>query len=74
MYGILFSYIWIPESPTIWERATDSVYHLSQLFTEVTSCCDVFPSVYCGRSLKVGSCPNDDNFVHIFFYPFLCSI
>ena len=24
--------------------------------------------------LKVGSCPNDDNFVQIFFYPFLCSI
>ena len=25
-------------------------------------------------SLKVGSCPNDDNFVHFFIYPFLCSI
>ena len=25
-------------------------------------------------ALKVGSCPNDDIFVQIFFYPFLCSI
>ena len=25
-------------------------------------------------SLKVGSCPNDDNFVQICFCPFLCSI
>ena len=25
-------------------------------------------------TLKVGSCPNDDTFVQIFFYPFLCSI
>ena len=24
--------------------------------------------------LKVGSCPNDDNFVQILFCPFLCSI
>ena len=24
--------------------------------------------------LKVGSCPNDDNFVQIFFFLFLCSI
>ena len=24
--------------------------------------------------LKVGSCPNDDNFVQIYFCPFLCSI
>ena len=24
--------------------------------------------------LKVGSCPNDDNFVHFFFGLFLCSI
>ena len=27
-----FSYVWIPESLTIWERANDSVYHLSHLF------------------------------------------
>ena len=25
-------------------------------------------------SLKVGSCPNDDNLVQTFFYHFLCSI
>ena len=61
MYGILFSYIWIPESPPIWERATDSVYHLSQLFTEVTSCCDVFPSGYCGRSLRTDYISSYDN-------------
>ena len=24
--------------------------------------------------VKVGSCPNDDNFVQIFFCPFVCSI
>ena len=33
----LFSYVWIPESPFIWERAADSVYHLCRLFTDVTS-------------------------------------
>ena len=26
------------------------------------------------QHLKVGSCPNDDNFVQIYFCPFLCSI
>ena len=25
-------------------------------------------------TLKVGSCPNDDNFVQVFFLSFLCSI
>ena len=51
MYVSLFSYVWIPESPPIWEKAADSVYHLSHLFTDVTSCCDFFPMVYCGRRL-----------------------
>ena len=26
MFVSVFSYFWIPESPTIWERAADSVY------------------------------------------------
>ena len=39
----LFSYIWIPESPPIRERTADSFYHLSHLFSDVTSCCDFFP-------------------------------
>ena len=30
--------------------------------------------ISCIISLKVGSCPNDDKFVQIFFYPFLCCI
>ena len=34
MYVSLFSYVWIPESPRILERAADSVYHLSHLFTD----------------------------------------
>ena len=46
-----FSCSWTPESPPIWERAADSVYHPSHLFTDVTLCCDFFPLVYCGRSL-----------------------
>ena len=37
--------------PLIWERAANSVYHLSDLSTDVTSCRDFFPLVYCGRSL-----------------------
>ena len=28
----------------------------------------------CHTNLKVGSCPNNDNFVQILFCPFLCSI
>ena len=51
MYVSLFSYVWIPESLLLWERATDSVYHLSHFFTAVTSCCDIFALVYCMRSL-----------------------
>ena len=54
MYVSLFSYLLIPESPPTWERAADSIYHLSFLFTNITSCCDFFPLIYCGRSL--GSC------------------
>ena len=49
MYVSHFSYVWTPESPPIWERAADSVYHLSHLFTDVTSCYDFFPMGYCGR-------------------------
>ena len=59
MYVSLFSYVWIPESPPNWERAAESVSHLFHLFTDVTSSCDFFPFVYCGRSLRfdcVGSC------------------
>ena len=33
----------------------------------------VFMNVVIG-ALKDGSCPNDDNFVKILFYPFLCNI
>ena len=35
-----------------------------------------FPILMCNGigNLKVGSCPNDDNSVQIFFCPFLCSI
>ena len=46
MYVSLFSYVWIPESPHIWERADDSVCHLPHLFTYVTSWCDFFPLVW----------------------------
>ena len=31
----LFSYVWISESPPIWERAADSVYHLLFLMTSL---------------------------------------
>ena len=51
MYVSLFSDVWIPESPPTWERAADSVNHLSRLFTDVTSCFDFFPLIYCGRCL-----------------------
>ena len=47
----LFTYVWIPESPPIWEGAADSVYYLSHLFTDVTSCYDFFLLVYCGWGL-----------------------
>ena len=47
----LVNSVWIPESPPIWERAADLVYHLSHLFTDnVTSYCKFFPLVYCGQS------------------------
>ena len=46
MYVSLFSYVWIPESPHIWERADDSVCHMPHLFTYVTSWCDFFPLVW----------------------------
>ena len=46
MYVSIFSYVWIPESPRCLERAADSVYHLSHLFTDVTSCCDYSSFVY----------------------------
>ena len=52
MYISLFSYVWIPESPRIWERAADSVYHLSHLFINFTSRCHFFPLGYYGRSLR----------------------
>ena len=51
MYVSLFGYVWIPESLPIWERAAVQVYHLYHLFTDVISCCDFFPLVYCGLSL-----------------------
>ena len=51
MYVSLYSNVWIPESPPIWERAADSVYYLS-LFTDVTSCCAFFLLVHCGRNLE----------------------
>ena len=44
MYVSLYSYVWIPDLPPIWVRAADSVCHLSHLFTDITSCCDFFPS------------------------------
>ena len=59
MYVSLFCYVWIAESPPIGkglltppilERTADSVCHLSHLFTDITSCCDFFPLVYCGQS------------------------
>ena len=43
-----FSYVWTPESPSIWERA--AVYQLSHLSIDATSCCEFFPLVYYGRS------------------------
>ena len=48
MFVSLLRYVCIPESPPIWERAADSVYHRSDLFT---SCCNCFPLFYCGRNL-----------------------
>ena len=38
MYVSEFSWVWILESPPIWERVADSVYHLSHFFADVTSC------------------------------------
>ena len=51
MHVSLFSSVCIPGPLLIWERAADSIYHLSHLFTDVISCSDFFPLVYCGRSL-----------------------
>ena len=51
MYITLFSYVWIPESTRFWERPADSVYHMSHLSTDATSCCNVMPLRYCGRGL-----------------------
>lgn len=51
IFVFLFSYVWNPESPPIWETVADSVYHLSCLFTDVTLCCNFFPLEYCERSL-----------------------
>ena len=51
MHVSLFSSVCIPGPPLIWERAADSIYHQSHLFTDVISCSDFFPFVYCGRSL-----------------------
>ena len=51
MYVSLFTNILITESPTVLERAEDSVFHLSHLCTDVTSCSDFFPLVYLGLSL-----------------------
>ena len=51
MYVSLFGYVWILESLPIWERAAEQVYHLSHLFTGVTSSSDFFSLVYCGLSL-----------------------
>lgn len=39
-------YIWNTESPPICERIAEKVYHLYLLFSDVISCCDVFPLVY----------------------------
>ena len=50
MYGSIFSYVSILESP-IWERSAYSVYHMFHLFTDITSCCDFLPLVYCGWRL-----------------------
>ena len=50
MYVSLFIHVWIPKSPPFWERAADSVYHLTHFFTDVTSCCDLFSLVYYWRS------------------------
>ena len=36
MHVFRLGYVWIPESPPIWERAADSFYHLSHLFTCIT--------------------------------------
>ena len=36
----------------IWEKAADSIFHPSHLFTDVTSFCDFFPFIYCGQSLE----------------------
>ena len=52
MYVSLFGNIWITDSPPIWERAADSVYHFSHLFTDVTSCCAFILLEHCGRSLE----------------------
>ena len=51
LFMFLFSYVWIPESPPIWERSANSVYHLSHLFGDITSCCDFSPLANFGRSL-----------------------
>ena len=51
MYVALFSYLWIPESPSKRERAADLGYDPSHLFSDVTSYCDFFPLLLCGRSL-----------------------
>ena len=50
MYVSLFNYVWILESPSPWDRAADSVYHLSHSFTDVTSCSNFFSLFYCGRN------------------------
>ena len=52
IYVTLFSSVSIPESPPILEMLADSIYHLSQLFSDVTSYYDdVLSLVYCGRNL-----------------------
>lgn len=43
MYDSIISHVWSSESLPIWERAAESVHHLSDLFMDVTLCCDTFP-------------------------------
>ena len=50
VYISLFSYLWIPESQPIWEKAAYSVYSLSHLCTDITS----FPWYIVGRVWDLG--------------------